>query len=56
MEITKVTPVTYMSVETEDEEYYRGSSDNWFVWMGESLEPHYHCEEIERLYQKFINK
>lgn len=56
MKITKVEPVTYIMIETNEGTYYRSSKDSWYVWMGESLEPHYHCEEIEALYQQFINK
>lgn len=33
--------------------YERYSSDNWTVLMGESWEPCYSCEELEKAYQEF---
>ncbi len=56
MKVTRIESVTYILVETDEETYYRSFSDSWFVWMGESLESHYNCKEIEALYQEFINK
>ena len=38
--------------QSEFNEYYRFSKDSWYVWMGDSLEPYYNCEDIEKLYQE----
>jgi ribosomal protein L37AE/L43A len=46
-------------VETNEDKYYeytRYSKDCWFVRIGESLEPLYDCEEIEKEFQKYETK
>ena len=35
-----------------DESYTRFDSDNWFMRMGESLEPVFDCVDIEKEYQR----
>ena len=57
MKITRVESITYTSVETDNQpfsDYVRYAADNWFVWMGDSLEPEYNCTHIEELYQEYI--
>lgn len=57
MKIRETEPITCMSIKTDKSiycDYLRFSSDSWYIWMGESLEPHYNCKEIEALYQRWI--
>ena len=59
MKITEITKIVSFLIETDEEypnEYTRYSSDNWTVRMGESDEPLYDCEEIEKLYQEWLAK
>ena len=57
MKIIKTGPISYIDIETDEgTQYQRYSDDNWYVWMGESLEPHFNCSEIEALYQQYINE
>ena len=59
MKILEVKEVTSFYVETDEDEYsqyIRYGHDCWMVRMGESDEPIYMCEEIEALYQEYINK
>ena len=56
MIIESVDKIKGHIVETDGDEefsYTRYSSDCWFVRMGESDEPVYHCEDIEKLFQKY---
>lgn len=58
MKIEDITESVEISITTDEEEYneyVRYSADNWYVWMGESLEPHYSCEEQEKAYQEYLN-
>lgn len=57
MKILEIKEVTCFSVTTDEElycQYYRYGADAWYLTMGESDEPVYNCEEIERLYQEYI--
>ena len=57
MKITEVTKVICFFIETDDEDNYmynRYGANNWTVRMGESDEPLYNCDEIEKLYQEWI--
>ena len=59
MKITEVTKVICFFIETDDEDNYmynRYDANNWTVRMGESDEPLYNCDEIEKLYQEWITK
>ena len=59
MKITEVTKVICFFIETDDEDNYmynRYGVNNWTVRMGESDEPLYNCDEIEKLYQEWITK
>jgi len=56
MKILEVEQVTCFSVETEEEQYIRYGPYCWYVIIGESEEPVYDCEELERLFQEFVNK
>lgn len=59
MILKEVTKAVVFFVETDEKEqnyYTRYSSDNWTVRMGESDEPLYDCEEIERLFQEWLSK
>lgn len=59
MQILEVRDVYAMAVETNENpwnQYTRYGHDAWFVSMGESQEPVYDCEEIERAYQEYIKK
>ena len=59
MKITDVFEQKAFIVETNENEYYeytRYSEDNWFIRMGESLEPLYNCEEIEKEFQKYMDQ
>lgn len=59
MKITEVTKVICFFIETDDEYNYmynRYGANNWTVRMGESDEPLYNCDEIEKLYQEWITK
>jgi len=55
MKITDVTPIKGVRVTTDEDEYNeytRYGPDCWYVQMGESDEPVYECQELERLYQE----
>jgi len=57
--IESVAHFTGTMVETDGEDYptyVRYGPDNRKVVMGESEETLYDCEDIEKLYQEFINK
>lgn len=44
-------------VRTDEKQWYRYirfSHDDWMVFMGESLETCYDCEELEKKFQKYI--
>ena len=56
MRIIKVTPLKGEFVEMADSvysDYQRFSSDNWEVRIGESWEPVYSCEKLEKFYQEW---
>ncbi len=56
MKILSVETDASEIVGTDQDEYptyRRHSSDNWENLMGESWEQHYHCEEIEEMYQGY---
>ena len=55
MVIVGIVPVRSISVETDEGDYTRYASDVWYQTMGESEEPLYCCEDLEGLYQVFIN-
>lgn len=55
--IIKVSKITAHVVDTDEAEfshYTRYSATSWFVTMGESDEPVYDCEELEKAFQKFL--
>ena len=59
MKIKDVTESVELSITTDEEdynEYVRYSADKWYVWMGESLEPCYGCEEQEKVYQEYLKE
>lgn len=59
MKIKEVTKATIFYVETDEEGYYRyirHGADSWTVTMGESDEPVYDCEELEKLFQDWLSK
>ena len=59
MKITDVFERKFFIVETNENEYYeytRHGEDNWFIRMGESLEPLYDCEEIEKEFKKYMEE
>lgn len=46
---------TIVCVETSDgESYERRGENNWYVWMGESLEPYWDSGKLEAEYQQFL--
>ena len=54
MKIESISEMRAYHIETDEDEYYcytRYGPDCWYVTMGESDEPFYDCEEIERLFQ-----
>ncbi len=58
MKILSAEPIAGVSIETDEEEYNcytRYGPDCWFVRMGESDETFYDCEELEELYQQYVN-
>lgn len=57
MKIIKITPISGMVVETDEpefNEYVRYGPDCWYVRVGESVEPWYGYDQIERLYQDMV--
>lgn len=59
MKLKEVTKAIVFFVETDEDEqnyYTRYSADNWTVRMGESDEPLFYCEEIEKLFQEWLSK
>lgn len=57
MRITEAHKIKGHHVETDEtdyNQYTRYGPDCWFVTMGESDEPVYDCEEIEALFQAYI--
>lgn len=55
--ITKVTKSIIYYIETNEEEYsdyIRHGSDNWDNRMGESYEPVYNCDGLEKEFQEYI--
>lgn len=54
MKVISAETETFMAVSAEDGKYVRHSSDNWYRWYGESLEPHFECGEIEAAYQEYM--
>lgn len=59
MKITETSKESYISVVTDEEEfdmYIRFNEHSWYVWMGESLEPHYDDKELEKLYQESLKE
>ena len=59
MKITDIFESKIFVVETNEGEYYkytRYGEDNWFIRMGESLEPLYDCKEIEKEFQKYMDQ
>ena len=59
MKITDIFERTIFIVETDEDDYSsytRYSKDCWFVRMGESDEPLYDCEEIEKEFQKCMQE
>lgn len=55
MKIEEITKIEFEAITTDDGDYHRYSSDNWRQRIGESIEPLFDCDEIEKLYQEFIN-
>lgn len=56
IEIEEIREFTAHRVETQDNTYTRYSSMCWTIVMGESEEPVYDCEELEKAYQNHILK
>ena len=59
MKIISIFPRVSHFVSTDDEPYpdfIRWSADSWENIMGESSEPIYDCEELEKLYQEHLFK
>lgn len=54
MKIKQIQEVTIYRVETDKGEYTRYSEDHWAVTMGESEEPFYACEDLERQFKSFL--
>lgn len=58
MTITSVSVRKSFSVEVDNTgeygDYVRYAPDNWAIYMGESLESVYQCEEIEQAFQLYI--
>ncbi|MBD8348561.1 hypothetical protein [Dysgonomonas sp. HGC4] len=54
MKIEKVTNVSFLRVDTDDNVYERYGYDGWYIRIGESTEPVYDCEELEEEFQRFI--
>ena len=58
MKVVSASPLTgeHVSIDSDPDnwtEYIRYSADNWYCWMGESLEPFYPSEELEAAYQVY---
>jgi hypothetical protein len=53
MRILATSPVTSTFVETDDGDYMRYGPDNWDKRYGDSWEPYYRCEELEKAYQEY---
>ena len=54
MKILKVEKTELFDVETEGgerNEFTRYGSESWYVTMGDSQEPYYDCEELEKAFQ-----
>lgn len=61
MKITEVREVISQEISIHDgkysREYIRYASNNWYVWMGESLEPIFSdktTNELEGYYQSYL--
>ena len=55
MKIEKVQKITVFLVTTENRTYSRYSADTWYESMGESDDPVYNCENLEKLFQEYLN-
>ncbi len=58
MKIKRVSEIHSFTVVTDEDEHYeytRYAADSWYVMMGESNEPVYNCEELERLFQQYTD-
>jgi len=58
MKITGIQPIEAMQVETDEKElniYTRYSSQCWYVEKDKSDEWVHDCEDLENLYQKYMN-
>lgn len=55
IKIEEIREFVSHTVETSENVYTRHSSQCWTIVMGESEEPVYDCEELEKAYQEFIS-
>lgn len=55
IKIEEIREFVSHTVETSENTYTRHSSQCWTIIMGESEEPVYDCEELEKAYQEFIS-
>lgn len=56
MKITDVSPRGGEDIESDEGHLVRCGPDNWFQWIGETLEPLYLCEAAEVAYQAYVGK
>jgi len=59
MKIVNAEKSIVFYVETDEKElnrYTRHSSCSWTVIMGESDEPVYDCEDLEKLFQEWVSQ
>lgn len=59
MKIVRVTKAIIFYIETDEKDYHRyirHAANSWTVAMGESDEPVYDCEELEKMFQKWLSE
>lgn len=55
IKIEEIREFVSHTVETNENTYTRHSSQCWTIVMGESEEPVYDCNELEKVYQEYIS-
>lgn len=55
IKIEEIREFVSHTVETDENTYTRHSSQCWTIVMGESEEPVYDCNELEKAYQEYIS-
>ena len=56
IEIEEIVPISGYRVDTTGGVLYRYSADDWTIVIGESEEPLYDCENMEKAFQEFKAK